>query len=95
MARCFAFIIDGCITPCFLCFAPLYALFKDGIRDGQSFGKGMMGLRVVNFTTGRPASLGSSCIRNFCACCPLLLLITPGRRRFGDYVAGTIVVKDR
>jgi uncharacterized RDD family membrane protein YckC len=95
--RCVASIIDGCVTSILVitCIGPLiYALVKDGIRDGQSFGKGMMGLRVVNFTTGRPATIGSSCLRNFCALCPPLLLVTKGRRRFGDFIGGTIVIKD-
>ncbi len=89
MDRCIAYIIDGCCS----CI-PCYPLWKDGIRDGQSFGKGMMGLRVVNFTTGNPASIMDSCLRNFCSCCPPLLLFTKGRRRVGDMVAGTIVIKD-
>lgn len=90
VSRCLASIIDGC----FNCL-PCYALWKDGIRDGQSFGKGMMGLRVVNFTTGSPASIMDSCLRNFFSCCPPLCLITSGRRRFGDMIAGTIVIKDQ
>ena len=89
MDRCIAAFIDG-----FLNCIPCYGLWKDGIRDGQSFGKGMMGLRVVNFSTGNPASIMDSCLRNFCSCCPPLLLITKGRRRFGDMIAGTIVIKD-
>ncbi|MHA1994219.1 MAG: RDD family protein [Candidatus Hodarchaeales archaeon] len=89
MDRCIASIIDG-----FLSCIPCYPLWKDGIRDGQSFGKGMMGLRVVKFSTGRPATITDSCLRNCFSCCEPLLLITSGRRRFGDYVAGTIVIKD-
>ena len=87
--RCIASIIDGC----FNCI-PCYGLWKDGIRDGQSFGKGMMGLRVVNYSTGNPATIMDSCLRNFCSLCPPVLLITSGRRRVGDYIAGTIVIKD-
>jgi uncharacterized RDD family membrane protein YckC len=90
--RCIASIIDSIISGCLILVC--YPFWKDGIRDGQSFGKGMMGLRVVNFTTGNPASVMDSCLRNFCSCCPPLLLITKGRRRFGDMIAGTIVIKD-
>ncbi|MFX1282849.1 MAG: RDD family protein [Promethearchaeota archaeon] len=95
--RCVAYIIDGIITSCLsiVIIGACYGLFKDGIRDGQSLGKGMMGLRVVNFTTGNPATLGSSCLRNLCSCCPILLLFTKGRRRFGDFIGGTIVIKDK
>ncbi|MHA1944708.1 MAG: RDD family protein [Candidatus Hodarchaeales archaeon] len=90
VSRCVAAIIDipfNCI--------PCYGLWKDGIRDGQSFGKGLMGLRVVNFTTGNSATIMDSCLRNFCSCCPPLCLITSGHRRFGDMIAGTIVIKDQ
>ena len=87
--RCIASLVDDVFN-----IIPCYFLWKDGIRDGQSFGKGMMGLRVVKFSTGQPATITDSCLRNCLSCCPLLLLITSGRRRFGDYVAGTIVIKD-
>jgi uncharacterized RDD family membrane protein YckC len=89
MDRCIAYLVDD-----FLSIIPCYCLWKDGIRDGQSIGKGLMGLRVVKFSTGQPATITDSCLRNFCSCCVPLLLITSGRRRFGDYVAGTIVIKD-
>jgi len=88
--RCVAYIIDD-ILSCI----PFYFCIKDGIRDGRSIGKGMMGLRVVKFGTGQPATIVDSCLRNCCGICPCLLLITPGRRRFGDYIGGTIVIKDR
>lgn len=95
--RCVASLIDGVVTSILsvVCVGVCYAFFKDGIRDGQSFGKGLMGLRVVNFTTGQPATLGGSCLRNLCSCCPLLLFVTKGRRRFGDLIGGTIVIKDQ
>ncbi|MFX0184745.1 MAG: RDD family protein [Candidatus Hodarchaeota archaeon] len=90
MQRCIAFCIDGCFN-----FLPCYFFWKDKIRQGQSFGKGLFGLRVVNFSDGKPITLSNSCLRNFCFCCPAFSLITRGKRRFGDYVAGTIVIKDR
>ncbi|MHA1967141.1 MAG: RDD family protein [Candidatus Hodarchaeales archaeon] len=88
--RCVAYIIDD-----FLSIIPFYFCFKDGIRDGQSIGKGLMGLRVVKFDTGEPAQVMDSCLRNCCDCCPPLLLITAGHRHVGDYIAGTIVIKDQ
>ena len=90
VSRCIASLIDGC----FNCL-PCYCLWKDGIRDGQSFGKGMMGLRVVKFSSGQPATISDSCIRNFCELCPPVLCITSGRRRVGDMIAGTIVITDQ
>ncbi|MFX0126111.1 MAG: RDD family protein [Candidatus Hodarchaeota archaeon] len=88
--RCIAFCIDGCFN-----FLPCYYFWKDKIRQGRSIGKGLLGLRVVNFSDGKPITLGSSFLRNFCVCCPVCSLITRGKRRFGDYVAGTIVIKDQ
>ena len=95
--RCVASLIDGAISALFswaLGAGCVYDLIKDGIRDGQSIGKGMMGLRVVKFDTGQPSTVGSSILRNCFYCCPCLLLVTEGNRRFGDYVGGTIVIKD-
>jgi len=34
----------------------LYILICDGFKDGRSIGKRVVGLRVVNTTTGKPAS---------------------------------------
>ncbi len=91
MDRCVAYIIDYIIVG--ICF--LYFCFKDGIRDGRSIGKGMMGLSVVKFDTGQPATIMDSCLRNCCNLCPPVLLITEGKRHVGDYIAGTIVIKDQ
>ncbi len=88
--RCVAYIIDD-----FLSCIPFYFCFKDGIRDGRSFGKGLMGLRVVKYGTRQGATVRDSCIRNCCNLCVCLLCITSERRHFGDYLAGTVVVKDR
>lgn len=88
--RCIASIIDGVfsIIPCYYC-------FKDGIREGRSFGKGLMGLRVVKFDTGEPATITDSCIRNCCELCICVMCVTEGHRRVGDLIAGTIVIKDQ
>lgn len=58
-----------------------------------------MGLRVVKISSGEPASFWDSIDRNMCdlwvGCCPVILFITKGRRRFGDLIAETIVIKDK
>jgi uncharacterized RDD family membrane protein YckC len=41
-----------------------YLAFQDGINNGQSFGKRIMSMRVVNAETGEPCSYGKSIIRN-------------------------------
>ena len=101
--RCVAFLVDNFITSIlsYVCIGVFYGCMKDGIRDGQSFGKGLMNLRVVDYTTGMPATIGQSFIRNcLCscvdgACCYLVALVSEDGRRIGDHVAGTIVILDR
>jgi uncharacterized RDD family membrane protein YckC len=79
-------------------FAFLYTLLADGLEGGQSWGKRMVGIRVVSMQTGTPCSFGQSFIRNL-----LLMILGPidwififgdRRQRLGDKLAGTIVVGD-
>ena len=102
--RCVSYLVDNFITSCLLyacCIGVIYACVKDGIRDGQSFGKGLMNLRVVDYNTGMPATIGQSFIRNcLCGsvdqmCCYLFALCSEDGRRIGDHVAGTVVIIDR
>lgn len=95
--RCVALIIDDFINQ--ICC--IYGIFKDGIRDGQSIGKGIMNMRVIDFQTGEPATIGQSCIRNcLCGwldgcCCYLYAFIDQDGRRIGDHIAGTVVILDQ
>lgn len=93
-----AYFIDGCIANIGMVFCYLpgiaYTCFKDGIREGRSFGKGALNIRVVNFNTGMPATLSESCIRNLCDCCPCYAFVEQNRRHIGDLIAGTIVITD-
>ena len=96
--RCIAYLIDYVIVAAisWACGAGcIYFIIKDGIRDGVSIGKGMMGLRVVKYDTGQPAVIMDSCLRNCCDLCPCILLFTEGKRHVGDYIGGTIVIKDQ
>ena len=79
-------------------FAFLYTLFADGLEGGQSWGKRMVGIRVVSMRTGAPCSFGQSFIRNL-----LLMILGPidwififgdRRQRLGDKAAGTMVIVD-
>ena len=79
-------------------FAFLYTLLADGLEGGQSYGKRMVGIRVVSMRTGAPCSFGESFIRNL-----LLMVLGPidwififgeRRQRLGDKAAGTIVIVD-
>jgi hypothetical protein len=101
--RCVALLVDNFISGLlsYVCIGIFYECMKDGIRDGQSFGKGLMNLRVVDYNTGLPATIGQSFIRNcLCGwidvcCCYLVALLSDDGRRIGDNIAGTIVILDR
>lgn len=76
-----------------------YLLFQDGINKGQSFGKRIMSMRVVNAETGAPCNYGKSVVRNLFIIIPLvnlidaLMIFGDRRQRLGDRLAKTIVVK--
>lgn len=80
-----------------LLFAIAYYLFADALVNGQSWGKRMLGMAVVDATTGRPCRLWQSFVRN-----ALLAVLGPidwlfifgGRhQRLGDMAANTVVVR--
>lgn len=77
--------------------AGVYYLFADGLPDGQSYGKRLLGMTVRDATSGLPCSVWQSFIRNL-----LLALLGPidwlfifgnNHQRLGDRAAGTIVVR--
>ncbi len=76
-------------------------MIKDSIRDGQSIGKSLYRLRVIDFHSGIPATIGQSFIRNWICCwldaitCYLVALTDDDGRRIGDHMAGTVVIIDR
>lgn len=80
-------------------FVLVYWVLKD-CTNGVSVGKWITGCRVVDFRTGKPIGAGSSFLRNFVFLVPLMPLIElavasirSDRRRIGDLIAGTVVVK--
>lgn len=84
VSRCVASFIDGIL---------LYRLCgtMDSLNEGRGIGKGMMGIRTVDYKTGGPPSLVQSCVRNICSLCVCLACVGEGRRA-GDLIAGTIVI---
>lgn len=75
----------------------IYNLFKDGLRGGQSWGKAQFRLRVVDATTGEPATLMQSLARNVIFLLPPVALIefalvASSGIRIGDRIANTRVV---
>ncbi len=76
----------------------LYFVWFELKRRGQTPGKRKMGIRVVSLS-GRELSFGASLIRNLARYVdeiPIFLIIpalVPGRRRIGDLLGQTIVVR--
>jgi uncharacterized RDD family membrane protein YckC len=73
-----------------------YLLFSDGLGEGQSFGKKMLKIAVVDKTTGRPCGYGRSFVRNIVRMFGLVdwvFMLGERRQRLGDRAANTIVVK--
>ena len=79
-------------------FALLYTLLADGLENGQSLGKHMVGIRVVSADTGAPCTFGQSFLRNlllaFLGPIDWIFIFGERRQRLGDKAAGTIVVVD-
>jgi uncharacterized RDD family membrane protein YckC len=57
--------------------AVLYILISDGLKGGRSLGKRVVGLRVINTTTGRDADFKDSIIRNSTIGFPVLFSVVP------------------
>ena len=55
----------------------LYILICDGFQDGRSLGKRVVGLKVVNTTTGKPGSFKDSVMRNSTVAIPVLFFMIP------------------
>ncbi|MGE3263295.1 MAG: RDD family protein [Bacteriovoracia bacterium] len=55
----------------------LYILICDGLKNGRSIGKRVVGLRVVNTVTGKPADFKDSIVRNSTVAIPTLFSMVP------------------
>ncbi len=104
--RLLAALIDWVITMAgmILCILPglAYALCKDTLYDGRSFGKKVMGLQVINAQTLTPCKLMESVIRNVSLMIPVfglidavMVFIDPDGYRFGDKWATTRVIENK
>ena len=74
-----------------------YLLLADSLPGGQSLGKRLMGIAVVDERTGRPCTLVQALVRNglllFLSIIDWLCVFSRTRQRLGDKAAHTIVVK--
>jgi len=74
-----------------------YLLFADSLPDGQSYGKRMIGIAVVDRRTGAPCSPWQSFLRNLLLSVlgffDWVFIFGQNHQRLGDMAAGTIVVE--
>ena len=74
----------------------LYLLFQDGLPNGQSIGKRLVKIAVINKSSGKSCDIGESFVRNvflvFLGFIDLLFIGSKYRQRLGDRAANTIVV---
>jgi uncharacterized RDD family membrane protein YckC len=96
----FYWIVDA---PLYVALGAVYLLLRDAI-GGQSIGKILLGLVVIDLTTGRVASVSGSIKRNFLWLLPganlvaifleaRMILSDPQGQRLGDRLAQTQVVE--
>jgi uncharacterized membrane protein SpoIIM required for sporulation/uncharacterized RDD family membrane protein YckC len=81
-----------------------YFIVFEGLRQGQTPGKRLVGIRVVS-DTGNAVGLGAAAARNLLRIADfmpppyliglLLIALHPRGKRLGDMVAGTVVARDR
>ena len=83
----------------------VYSLVKDGMGEGQSWGKGAMNLMVVNLDDRTPCTKANSFVRNFVSgllgCIPyvgwliepIVLMVTQDGKKVGDMAARTQVIE--
>ena len=76
--------------------AALYFLLSDGLPKGQSLGKKLLGISVIDSVTGKSCSFPQSFFRNLLT--PIIgmidavFILDKRRQRLGDKLAKTIVV---
>ena len=81
----------------------LFLIFVSDVYHGQSIGKRLLKIQVVNFKTGKPAGAIRSIIRNILFPLNILLislavnyiLYVSYFRMMGDFVSGTCVVNTK
>ena len=82
---------------CGLLYAPFHLLLADSFSNGQSFGKRIMNIAVVDSKTRQPCTRVQSFVRNIFliafGAIDWVFIFGPNRQRLGDMIAGTMVIK--
>lgn len=92
-----AFQLDGRVVDvCIIGIPSAYFLLADALPNGQSLGKRLLKVRVVDYDSLRPCSLLQSFLRNIMSAVfgilDAVLIFTQERKRAGDYLAKTVVI---
>ena len=81
-----------------LLFLIFYIFCKDGLKNGQSYGKRIIGICVIDANSGKLCTFIKSFVRNV----PTLLgifdwifIFSTKRQRLGDPLANTIVIREK
>jgi uncharacterized RDD family membrane protein YckC len=75
-----------------------YILMNDAMPNGQSIGKKLLSIKVINKESGKNCSLSESFLRNittvipFLAVIDALLIFGTKKQRMGDKIANTLVI---
>jgi len=91
--------IGGIVALFGLLFAIFYILCADELEGGQSYGKRVMGIYVIDSTSGKPCTFIKSFVRNiplaFLGIIDWIFIFSEKRQRLGDMLANTIVVRKK
>ena len=75
-----------------------YILFNDGMKNGQSLGKKLLSIKVINKESAKSCNYAESFMRNITTVIPFLAMIDAlmifgvKKQRMGDKIANTLVV---
>lgn len=89
---------SGIATVMFLLTYAIYILFNDAMKNGQSLGKKLFSIKVINKKSAKPCNWTESFIRNIPTVIPFLAMIDAvmilgvKKQRMGDKIANTLVV---
>ena len=73
----FALILASVLSPIGPAVGLVYSLIADGLMDGRSIGKWLVGIKVIDITTNKPCSIHKSILRNIPFGFAILMFIVP------------------
>lgn len=73
----FALILASILSPIGPAVGLVYSLIADGLMEGRSIGKMLVGIRVIDTTNNKPCSIHKSILRNIPFGFAMLMFIVP------------------